>query len=254
MRAVSARAWDGARLDAMASQARRLSGLSDRRVVWLLLALISVDLLFVAVHAVHTIYASMYTDRIPVMHWQWNIVYDRSYLELFGYSKTLLIISLLLALHVKNERLVYLVFAVLFTFVLLDDSLMLHETIGQSLADALALRPFAGLRPLDFGELLFWAGAALPLLGLAAVGLVTATGPDQATGLLLLGALAVLMVFGAGFDMVHVMVEQAFRGAHLLFSVIEQGGQQITLSLTCGLAVLIRREVRSREPARGTRG
>jgi hypothetical protein len=32
--------------------------------------------------------------------------------------------------------------------------------------------------------------------------------------------------------------------------MIEDGGEQLTLSLTCGLAILIRREVRSRELTR----
>lgn len=216
-------------------------------MVWLCGALISIDLFFLSVHAVHTIYASLYTDRVPVLGWRWDIINDRTYLEIFGYLKMLLIISGLITVPAKKARRVYLTFTVLFMFALLDDALMIHETIGRRVADDLALRPFAGLRPVDFGELLFWAGAGLPLLGVAALGLVKTAGPDRANGLLLLGALALLMVFALGVDMVHVVVEHAFRGANLLFSVIEEGGQQITLSSSCGLAVLIRREVRSRD-------
>jgi hypothetical protein len=46
--------------------------------------------------------------------------------------------------------------------------------------------------------------------------------------------------------MAHIVLRRAFRGADDLFAVIEDGGEQITLSLMCGLAVLIRRDVRSR--------
>jgi hypothetical protein len=49
--------------------------------------------------------------------------------------------------------------------------------------------------------------------------------------------------------MVHVMMMDTFRGVDLLFTVIEDGGEQITLTLTCGIAVLIRRELRSRQPS-----
>lgn len=228
-------------------QARGLWSLVDHRLVWLCAALISIDLLFVAVHAVHTIYASLYTDRVPVLGWQWNIIYDRSYLEIFGYLKTASIIALLVAIPAKKERFLYLIFAVLFMFALLDDALMVHEVLGERVANLLALPSLIGLRPIDLGELLVWAGAGVLLLGPATIGLLKSSGRDRANGFLLLGALAALMVFAVGVDMVHVVVEHAFRGAHLLFSVIEEGGQQITLSLTCGLAVLIRREVRSRE-------
>lgn len=233
--------WAGA-----GSQVRRLYGLSNRGVVWLCVALLGVDLFFVAVHAAHDMYAAMYTDRVPVLHWQWDIIYDRSYLEIFGYLKTLAIVGLLLATPGGPGRLVYRALAIVFVAVLLDDALMVHETLGQRLADALALRPFVGLRPADYGELLVWAGAGMLLTPLAAIGLVKSSGRDRANGLVLLGALAALMVFAAGIDMVHVVVEHAFRGSGLLFTVIEEGGQQITLSLSCGLAILIRREVRQR--------
>lgn len=60
--------------------------------------------------------------------------------------------------------------------------------------------------------------------------------------------MSVLVLFAVVADMAHVAVIGTFRGADLLFTVIEDGGEQITLALICGLAVLIRRELRSREP------
>jgi Glycosyl transferase family 2 len=243
-----------ARREALAPQARRLWGLIDRRLVWLCMTPIIVDLLFVAVHGVHTIYASLYTARIPVLGWRWNIGYDRSYLEIFGYLKMIFIVWMLMSISQRQDRPVYLTLAIIFIFALLDDSLEVHETLGQDIADALALGPFAGLRPVDFGELFFWTGAGILLLGLAAIGLVKTTGRDRANGLIFLGALAALMVFAVGVDMTHVMVDNAFRGAGLLFTVLEEGGQQITLSLSCGLMVLIRREIRNRESEGVTRG
>lgn len=247
MTSASGRRRAELRLESAATQVRNLGTLVDPRLVWLCAVLIGVDLFFVAVHAVHTIYASLYTDRIPVLDWRWDIANDRSYLEFVGYGKMLLVVGLLATLPANKERSVYLSFAVLFIFALLDDSLMMHETLGQPIADALALRPSAGLRPADLGELVFWVGAGLLLSGVAAIGLVKARGRDRANGLLLLGALATLTMFAVGVDMAHVVVEHAFRGSGLLFTVIEEGGQQIILSLSCGLAVLIRREIRSRE-------
>lgn len=230
-------------------QARRLLTFVDYRVVGLCVALLSVDLFFVVVHAIHTIYASIYYARAPVLGWMWHIGYDRSYLEIFGYLKMILIIGLL-ATVLARRRPIYLALIIIFVFVLLDDSLEVHETLGARIAEGLALRPFAGLRPVDFGELLFWASAAVVLLSVAAIGLARTAGRDRANGLLLLGALAVLAVFAVGVDMAHVVVDNLFRGADLLFTAVEEGGQQATLSLSCGLAILIRREVGSREVGR----
>ena len=66
---------------------------------------------------------------------------------------------------------------------------------------------------------------------------------DRRNGLLLLAALAVLALFAVVADMTHVVLRRAFRGADDLFTVIEDGGEQITLTLMCGLAILIRRDV-----------
>lgn len=237
-------------LAAVATQTRRLWHLIDRRVVWLCVLLISVDLFFLAVHAVHTIYASIYNERIPILAWRWHIDYDRSYSEIFGYMKMIFIALILITIASRKARLMYSALVVIFIAAFLDDSLELHERLGASLAPMLMSPRFADLRPTDLGELLFLAGAGALLSGLTVIGLAKAAGRDRANGFLLLGALAVLMVFVVGLDVIHVMVQYAFRGANLLFSSIEEGGQQITLSLICGLIVLIRREVRSREGAR----
>jgi hypothetical protein len=60
----------------------------------------------------------------------------------------------------------------------------------------------------------------------------------------------VLALFAVVIDMAHVVLRGSFRGADDLFIVIEDGGEQFTLSLTCGLAILIHRDVRGREPRR----
>lgn len=201
----------------------------------------------------HSIYTSLHTDRIPLG------------LEMGYRIRSLLFGDLRLsedAEHCKSldrrrgrrQRPVYLGFAVIFIRAALYDSLELHETFGERIAEALGLRPFAGLRPVIFGELIFWAAAGVFLLALAYAGIAGSTGRDRANGILLLGALAALAVFAVGVDMMNAKLEHAFCDAGLLLTVLEEGGQQITLSLTCGLAILIRREIRNRYPAGTARG
>lgn len=62
----------------------------------------------------------------------------------------------------------------------------------------------------------------------------------------MIGGLALLALFAVVADMAHEVLRNAFRGANDLFTLIEDGGEQITLSLICGLAILIHHEVRGR--------
>jgi hypothetical protein len=232
----------------MISAARldRLAPHVDRRLAWACGALVVVDIMFIAAYSIHAIYVPLYNEDIPLLGWRWDITRDWSYPEIFGYLKILAIIALLISIPRVWKRPIYLAFIAIFTFMLLDDSLELHETWGFFIAETLGLQPVGGLRPIDPGELLVWTLAAIPLLGAAIVAVVRSPGEDRRNGFLLMAALAVFASFAVVADMVHVVLRWAFRGAHDLFAVIEDGGEQITLSLMCGLAVLIRRDVRSR--------
>jgi len=144
------------------------------------------------------------------------------------------------------KRPVYLAFVAIFVFVLLDDALELHETFGAQIATTLEFRSFGGLRARDPGEVLVWIVAGIPLLGAAAWAIARAPKEDRRNGVLLTGGLALLALFAVGADMAHEVLRNTFRGANDLFTLIEDGGEQITLSLVCGLAILIHQEVRSR--------
>jgi zinc transporter ZupT len=230
----------------------RLAPHVDARLVRICVLLLAVDVFFIVVFSIHTIYVLLYNDRVPILGDKWNIVYDRSYAEMFGYLKTALILSLLISIPQVWKRPIYLAFAGIFTFVLVDDALRVHERFGLLVARALDLQPFLGLRPVDPGELMVWTIAGIPLLAGAVAAFVRSPAEDRGNGLLLAAALAVLALFVVVIDMAHIVLRRAFRGADDLFTVIEDGGEQFALSLTCGLAILIWREVRERELGRVT--
>jgi hypothetical protein len=229
-------------------QCRRLVRQTDARLVWFCGALLSIDLLFILVHSAHEIYIFFWNDNAAMLDRRWDIEGDRSYAEIFGYFKTLIILSLLISIQRERGGPIYLAMFVIFTYALVDDAFQVHELLGLGITDALALQPFAGLRARDLGELIVWMVVGVSLLAVALAAFVRSPQPDRTNGLLLMGAFALLGVFAVVADMVHVVVRATFQGADLLFTVIEDGGEQVTLTLTCGLAVLIRRELRSREP------
>jgi hypothetical protein len=224
----------------------------DARLVWLCVALVAIDAFFIAVYSIHRLYVVLYNDRVPLLEIEWNIEHDWSYAEIFGYVKSLSILLLFISTPQAWKRPIYLVFVLVFTFVFVDDALQVHERLGLRLEEALALRRFDVLMRIGPGQLLVWAIIGLPLLAVAVAAVVRSPEEDRRNGILLMGALAVLALFAVGIDMVHVLLRRAFRGANELFIVIEDGGEQIILSLILCLVILIRRDLRGREPRSGT--
>jgi hypothetical protein len=231
-------------------QVRHLAHQSDAGLVRGSAALLSLDVFFIAVFLVHSIYTALYDDYASMLGREWHIGRDRSYAEVLGYLKMTFVVSALILIRGKRQRPIYLALILIFTVALLDDALRLHERLGQGIADALALESFAGRMSPQVGELIVWTILGAFLLASARAGFVRSPQEDRSNGLLLMGAFAVLILFAVVVDLAHVVVtrEFRFRGADLLFTVIEDGGEQIVLTLTCSLAVLIDRELRSREP------
>jgi hypothetical protein len=224
----------------------------DARLVWFCMALLGIDAFFIGVFSIHEIYIKLYNENSRILGTRWNIEHDDSYAETFGYLKSTLIVFLLISIPQVWKRSTYLAFLPIFTFVLLDDALQVHERLGLRIEEALALQRFDVLMRIDPGQLLVWTIVGLPLLAVAVAGVVRSPEEDRRNGILLIGALAVLALFAVVVDMAHVVLKRAFRGADDLFIVIEDGGEQITLSLMCCLVILIRRDLRGREHRSGT--
>lgn len=216
------------------------------RLIWFCVLLVALDVFFIGVFAFHGLYIFLSGKNAPVLGRQWSIGIDGSYSEIFGYLKSLLIASLLVSIPQVWKRPIYLSFLLIATFIFLDDALQLHERTGWHIENTLVL-----MRE-NPGQLLFWAITGVPLLGFAVVAIVKSPEEDRRNGILLLGALMALAVFAVGVDFVHVILKRAFVGADNLFTAIEEGGEQIALSLTCCLAILIRRDLRHRALGSGT--
>ena len=229
-------------------QARSLARQADARLVRFTGALLSLDVFFIALFSVDRITA-IYYDRPPVLNKQWSIGIDGSYPEVAGYLKEAIIVCGLISIRKLRQWPIYPAVALIYTIVFLDDALQLHEQLGRGLANDLALQAFAGRLSVQLGQLIFWAMLGIILLIGVRAAFVRSRQKDRFNGMLLLAAFAVLVLFAVLVDSAHAVVKHNLRfpGDELLFTVIEDGGEQITLSLTCSLALLIRRDVRARE-------
>ncbi len=157
-----------------------------------------------------------------------SIAYDLGFAESFQYIKEFWIVCLLLNISKRDKSFLLLLWAILFTFLVLDDSIGLHEISGLYLSQIFAIEPMFGVRSRDIGELLFAAAVGLffffPLVTSYLKGDEFAKRVSRFLGVLLFA----LVLFGVGVDVIHQMAEG--RLAQLL-GLIEDFGEMIVMSL-----------------------
>lgn len=225
----------------------------DPRLVWLCVALVGVDLGFLAIHAGNRLYFQL-SGSGPWLGPSWIIGRGWSYPEMFGCVKVLLMLLILLSIPRVWKRPIYLVFAAILALVLVDQTATLHHKLGSILADTLGLQALGGLEPQDSGELLAWTLTGFPSLLVAGVALAKSSPDDRRAGLLLLTGIGVLGVFAVGMDAVHSALKQAFWKADGFFNLVEEGGEQLTLSVMLVLVLLLRRALHDRQSLTCGRG
>lgn len=161
---------------------------------------------------------------------------DLGYAEFYQYMKEYWVIILLLIIAYKRKKFIYLSWSLIFLYVLLDDSLKLHETVGISITDYFEFQPMFGLRAKDFGELgvsIFFGTFLFSFLGIFYF-----YGKEEAKKISnhLLFLFFMLVFFGILVDMVGMMLHGYGGGllTHIinrLFILIEDGGEMIVMSI-----------------------
>ena len=193
----------------------------------LLLLLIATDVVFVLLHVV---YAN--TTLLPSM---FALDRERGHAEVFQYIKFYWLVLMMAGLWWRTRAPVYLGWAVLFGFLLLDDALQLHERIGEIIAARWGYRELLGLRGLDFGELTFTAAAGSLLLALVGIGYWYSDREARNASKRVAALIAALAFFGVAVDMLHQMAGTSWIGELLL--VVEDGGEMAVVSVACAFAV-----------------
>ncbi|MEW8395650.1 MAG: hypothetical protein AB2707_05765, partial [Candidatus Thiodiazotropha sp.] len=181
--------------------------------------LLLADLAFIVVHIVVEYFLKSNT--------LFSINRDLGYAEVYQYIKEFWILVLLFVLAIKSRRIIYFTWSVLFLYLLLDDSLQLHENIGSFLANFYDLQPVFRLRAQDLGELVVFGSVGFLLFSFIAGAYLYSddTGKEISRHLFLL--VVSLAFFGGLVDMLHIAV--SFGKA--VFALIEDGGEMIIMSI-----------------------
>lgn len=191
----------------------------DNGYLVFLCLLIFTDLGFMLLHLIHT-----YTALLPAG--TYSIEQDRGYGEVFQYIKQFWIVGFLLVLMIRHVSLTNISWLLIFSYILLDDALSIHENFGLLASQALLFSDDLGLRPRDWGELFVTAMVGIVLLTPAMIAFARAGRSEKTHALAMAGLLGLLAFFGVFIDMVHILLGGDIWG------MVEDGGEMLVVSLT----------------------
>lgn len=196
-----------------------------------LLALVFGDLILIALH----IGAGAYFDKIPTLL---NIAFDHSLGEFFTYAKWAAIIVLLWIVSRRTGNPALLACAALFAVMLADDSLQIHERLGEVAVNAEAVGEASWANRQTLGEIAVWAVLGMLLFPVVLFGFVKSTRAQWGPALRFLGLICLFVLFGGVIDALHQPVAHLPFGPQLA-DLIEDGGEMIVASMIVAHAVAL---------------
>ncbi len=161
---------------------------------------------------------------------RFNLDRDRGYPELYQYLKHCWIILSLLVARRRERTPYYTAWILWFVYFLADDCWEFHERLGEYLGVTLNLPGFMGMRPQDWGELMYVAGVGSILIVPLIWALRNGSKAFRKTSIQLGALVLLLLLFGVVFDVVHEMIPHG-KDIDFVLVTIEDGGEMLALSL-----------------------
>jgi hypothetical protein len=198
----------------------------EREADKFLMLLIITDIFFMLFHVLHVFHTSTGFFYDP----NFSLQQDRGYAEVFQYIKEFWSVMLLLILAVRASNLLYFCWSLLFGYFLVDDSMGVHETLGNQLSNTLESLQLFGLNAQELSEL--FVSGFFGLLFLIAIGASYYRNNDEAKRFsqYLFAMLVFLVVFG--------VIIGLFQGLfterpvwQFLFNMLEEGGEMLVMSV-----------------------
>lgn len=198
----------------------------DRDKNRLLILFLLVDFVLILLHAGHTYLGVPRGDLFSI---EWELGYG----EIFQYIKEFWIVSLLAlrsigagTFNAAAHRL-NLAWGLMFLYLLADDSLRVHETMGSLLAKSLGLSVWLGEKSQDIGELSVSLIAAIVLFGGIALAYRQSSKADRQISTHLTRLILGLVLCGVVVDLLHSLIP----GTLDIWAILEDGGEMVVMSL-----------------------
>lgn len=189
--------------------------------------LLCTDLAFIALHTINLLAPSLNNQLLSLER-------NHGFPEVYQYIKWFWIIVLLVFISTTRRSINYCAWGLFFTYLLLDDALEIHESVGTLITEHLTLIPSFGIRPQDIGELIVSGTAGVFLLLIVLWAYLRGSQAFKNMSLDMLFLILTLVFFGVFVDMVHVAADLSihigWKGSAVL-AVIEDGGEMFVASL-----------------------
>lgn len=199
---------------------------SPSRLTALIGLLILADLVFIALHVAF--------ELGHIHNPQFSVAEDRSYSEWFQYCKFFWIATCFGLLAAERSRAVYVVAALLFTYLVLDDAMRIHESVGKLIVASFGRDPYAGthfsLRFQDVGEMLVTAIAGSTFLLLLVLAYWRGDAESRKACIHIVLWVGALGFCGVFLDIIYYPL-RGYDWAEMPVSTLEDGGEMIVVSL-----------------------
>jgi hypothetical protein len=167
-----------------------------------------------------------------------NIGQERGYGELWEGLKGVTAAALLAGAFVRWRQPAFLGLAFVFALIVGDNLLLLHEKAGIGIAALLGEGPRSMAR--HVGELVGFGALGMLVLAIFAVSYRGTGARGREVALVGLGIVALLGGFAVGVDVIHAAAKTLTplpASLNVAFTVLEDGGEMMTLSLAAGFAL-----------------
>ncbi|MCW8107208.1 hypothetical protein OPS25_01650 [Alteromonas ponticola] len=190
-----------------------------RTFLLLLLIIVAGDMVFVLMHILQKLKF--------IAHTQFLLTTDGGFAEVYQYVKEGSIAVIFLWAAVKHRMLILLAWSVLFLFLLLDDSLQLHEKTGEVFAAAFEIKSVFNLAPRDIAQPLAVFLWVTPIFVLLSYSYYYASAAEKRMSHRMIMLVAAIGFFGVGVDLMHAAAPWGLG----MFALIEEGGEMIVMSI-----------------------
>ena len=207
-------------------------------LILLLVADIVFILLYISCWLPSSSYISKAVSEVVVHQELLWLTKDWSYAEVFQYLKELWTVLILGFGAWRRKSFLLTAWALLFSYLLMDDSLRIHEVIGSKISSSLQFRDAFGLRAVDFGEVLFSATVAIAFLIIISWAYSRSRSTERKYSHFLSFFLIALAVTGVALDLIHVLLSDNFY-FNFIFALLEDGGEQIIMSFALSFVFAI---------------
>ncbi|MEP5338987.1 MAG: hypothetical protein ABJL44_19545 [Algibacter sp.] len=159
-----------------------------------------------------------------------RVDFDNGYPEMFQYFKYFIIIIIIISLIYKKKKYHYFSWLFVFVFLLLDDSMQLHENCGGWIAQKFNYSPAFGLRAQDLGELTFVSVVGIGLMLFLILGFYFGDKKIRKINIDIGLIFSVFLFFGVVVDILHQLLSEN-ETLSFIMVLLEDGGEMIVLSV-----------------------